>query len=147
VPAPTEPRAEIRLANRLDELDRLHAFIAQFSSTSRLSAETAFALGLAVEELVTNVILHGYDDGAEHEIAVAMSMDSGAVVVEMEDDGRPFDSTRMPPVDLSPDPRQRKIGGLGLHFVRSTMDEVSYRRDGNRNQLRMKKRIGGQVNR
>ena len=143
MPAPTGHRAKIRLSNRLEELDRLHAFVAQFSSTSRLSAEIAFALGLAIEELVTNVILYGYDDAAEHAIAVSLSLDSGTVVVELEDDGRPFDATQTPAVDLSPDPQQRKIGGLGLHFVRSAMDEVTYRRGGNRNHLLMKKRIGG----
>jgi len=142
MPRPIGHPAEIRLSNRLDELDRLHAFVAQFSSTSRLSAEIAFALGLAIEELVTNVILHGYDDAAEHEIGVSLSLEAGTVVVELEDDGRPFDSTRTSAVDLSPDPQRRKIGGLGLHFVRSAMDEVTYHRSGNRNHLLMKKRIG-----
>jgi serine/threonine-protein kinase RsbW len=142
MPSPTGHRTEIRLCNRLHELDRLHTLVAQFSSTSRLSTEIAFALSLAIEELVTNVILHGYDDAAEHTIVVALSLDAGAVVVEMEDDGRSFDSTQAPAVDLSLDPQQRRIGGLGLHFVRSTMDEVTYQRRGNRNHLLMKKHIG-----
>ena len=51
-------------------------------------------------------------------------------------------STQAPAVDLSLDPEQRRIGGLGLHFVRSTMDEMTYHRRGNRNHLLMKKRIG-----
>jgi serine/threonine-protein kinase RsbW len=141
MPSPAVHRTDIRLCNRLEELDRLHAFVEQFSSTSGLSTESAFALCLAIEEVVTNVILHGYDDDAEHAIVVSLSVDAGAVVVEMEDDGRSFDSTQAPPVDLSLDPQQRRIGGLGLHFVRTTMDEVAYHRRGNRNHLLMKKRI------
>ena len=54
--SPTGQHTEIRLCNRLDELDRLHALVAQFSSMSR-STEIAFALSLAIDELVTNVIL------------------------------------------------------------------------------------------
>ena len=142
MPLPAGHRTEIRLGNRLEELDRLHAFVEQFSSTNGLSTDNAFALRLAIEELVTNVILHGYDDDAEHAIVVSLSLDAGAVVVEMEDDGRSFDSTQAPAVDLSLDPQQRRIGGLGLHFVRSTMDEMTYHRRGNRNHLLMKKRIG-----
>jgi serine/threonine-protein kinase RsbW len=142
MPSSTGNRTEIRLRNRLDELDRLHTLVARFSSTTRLSREIAFALSLATEELVTNVILHGYDDAAEHTIVVSLSLEAGAVVVEMEDDGRSFDSTQAPAVDLSLDPQQRRIGGLGLHFVRSTMDEVTYHRRGHRNHLLMKKRIG-----
>jgi serine/threonine-protein kinase RsbW len=140
--SPTGQRTEIRLCNRLDELDRLHTLVAQFSSTSRLSTETAFALSLAIDELVTNVILHGYEDTAEHTIVVSLSLEAGAVVIEMEDDGRSFDFTQAPAVDLSLDPQQRRIGGLGLHFVRSTMDEVTYQRRGDRNHLLMKKRTG-----
>jgi anti-sigma regulatory factor (Ser/Thr protein kinase) len=142
MPSPTGHRTEIRLCNRLHELDRLHTLVAQFCFTAGLSTEIAFALNLAIEELVTNVILHGYEDAAEHTIVVALSVEAGTVVVEMEDDGRSFDSAQAPAVDLSLDPQQRRIGGLGLHFVRSTMDEVTYHRRGNRNHLLMKKRVG-----
>lgn len=143
MPAPTAHHCtDIRLRNRLDELDRLHAFVAQFSSTSGLSTEIAFALTLAIEELVTNVILHGYEDAAEHAILVSLSLEAGTVVVALEDDGRSFDPTQTLAVDLSLDPQQREIGGLGLHFVRRTMDEMTYHRSGNRNHLLMKKRIG-----
>jgi hypothetical protein len=41
---------------------------------------------------------------------------------------------------VSLDPQQRGLGGLGLHF-RSTMDEVTYHRRGNRNHLVIVKRI------
>jgi serine/threonine-protein kinase RsbW len=141
MPSPTPHGTDIRLRNRLDELDRLHTLVAQFSAASGLSTEVAFALSLAIEELVANVILHGYEDAAEHTIVVSLSLEAGAVVVEMEDDGRSFDSTRAPAVDLSVDPLQRRIGGLGLHFVRTTMDEVTYDRRGDRNHTLMKKHL------
>lgn len=132
--------SSIRLRNQLDELNRLHAFVTQFCLASRLPPADSFALSLALDELVTNVIVYGYDDGAEHEIVVALSMAGDTVVVEMEDDARPFDPTQGTAVDLSADPQHREIGGLGLHFVRRTMDEMVYRRSGGRNHLRMEKR-------
>src|SRR5262245_34495390 len=63
-----EARRVIRLRNRLEELDRLHPFVAEFCQDGGVPAEESFALSLALDELVTNVIEHGYADGAEHEI-------------------------------------------------------------------------------
>ena len=142
MPSSARPAVEIRLRNRLEELEHLHASIEQFTSTSGLSAEGTFALRLAIEELVANVILHGYDDDGEHTIVVSLSLGAEAVVVALEDDGRPFDPTQAPAVDLSVDPLQRRIGGLGLHFVRTAMDEMTYQRRGSRNHLLMKMQLG-----
>ncbi|MBI1817817.1 MAG: ATP-binding protein [Deltaproteobacteria bacterium] len=142
MPPETDPPPRvIRLRNHLEELNRLHPFVAQFCDAGGLPSNDAFALSLALDELVTNVIVHGYGDHAEHEIQVALSMAGGDVVVEMEDDARPFDPTQPTAVDLAADLEHRKVGGLGLHFVQRAMDEMTYRRTGRHNHLRIKKRI------
>lgn len=141
MPEAAAPARVIRLRNRLEELNRLHPFVEQFCDAGGLPADDAFALSLALDELVTNVIVHGYADGAEHEIQVALSMAGEDVVVEMEDDARPFDPTQTPAVDLAAALQHRRIGGLGLHFVRQAMDEMTYRRTDRHNYLRMTKRI------
>jgi anti-sigma regulatory factor (Ser/Thr protein kinase) len=106
------PRRVILLCNRLEELGRLHAFVTQFCQAAGLPADDAFALSLALDELVTNAIVHGYADGGEHGIEVA-----------------------------SADLHQRQVGGLGLHFVRRAVDEMTYRRIDGRNRLRLRKRV------
>ena len=98
-------------------------------------------MSLALDELVTNVILHGYTDSAAHEIEVALSRVGGDVIVEMEDDAPAFDPSEGGVIDLSGDPEERQIGGLGLHFVRRAIDEMIYRRIDGRNRLLMKKRV------
>jgi anti-sigma regulatory factor (Ser/Thr protein kinase) len=133
-------RDVIRLRNRLGELSRLHHFVNDFCLAARIVSEDSFALSLAIDELVTNSIVYGYDDDAEHEIVVGLSADADTVVIETEDDARPFDPTRAADVDVSADPGDRAIGGLGLHFVRRTMDEMVYERSGDHNRLVMKKR-------
>lgn len=142
MPEKDPPPSVIRLRNQLEELNRLHPFVAQFCSAGGLPSDDAFALSLALDELVTNVIEHGYADAGEHEIQVVLSMAGMDVVVEMEDDARPFDPTQPTVVDLAADLPHRQIGGLGLHFVRRAMDEMTYRRTDHHNQLRMRKRIG-----
>jgi serine/threonine-protein kinase RsbW len=49
----------------------------------------------------------------------------------------------VPPPDLNADLESRPVGGLGVHFMKTLMDEVAYRREGDRNVLTMRKRFGG----
>ena len=75
-----------------------------------------------------------------HLLAVALW--GGVVTAEVSDDGRAFDPLKVPPPDLESDLQSRPVGGLGVHFIKTLMDEVSYRREGGRNILTMHKRFG-----
>ena len=61
--------------------------------------------------------------------------------IQIEDDGKEFNplSYAEPDTDLSLD--DRKIGGLGIHFVRKIMDDITYIRSDNKNILTLKKNI------
>jgi anti-sigma regulatory factor (Ser/Thr protein kinase) len=63
----------------------------------------------------------------------------GRLCLEIEDDGRPFDPTVHAPPDTNAPLDQRKIGGLGIHFIRQTMDVMSYQRRDNHNVLTLVK--------
>jgi len=63
--------------------------------------------------------------------------DDDRVVVEVEDWGVAFDPTAAPEPDFDLDLDARPLGGLGIHMIREIMDEVSYRREGDRNILTM----------
>ena len=134
---------EIVLQNQAKEKARLLAALEAFAGEHHLPAAVLQAADLALEEHLTNVINHGYDDGAVHEIRVRFSNDAGFFHVEIEDDARPFNPLARPPVDTSAPLDEREIGGLGVHLMRRFMDELEYRREGNRNILHMTKRISG----
>jgi len=59
----------------------------------------------------------------------------------VEDDARPFNPLERAPVDTTVPLDQKPLGGLGIHMIRHSMDELEYRRDGGRNILTMRKRI------
>ena len=88
---------------------------------------------LAVDEALTNVIRHAYK-GNPGKMTVDVAVSSDKIEIVLEDHGEKFDPTQVPPPEL---PRQ-KPGGLGVHFIRTIMDQVIYEGhqvDGNR--LRM----------
>ena len=99
------------------------------------------ALGLALDELLTNTVSYGYPDNGWHEILVDLEVTPGCVDLTVRDDGRAFDPLQSPEPDLSGEIEDREVGGLGIHFVRTLADELSYARERGWNVLRLRKRF------
>ena len=127
--------------NKRHEIQRLAEVAERFCAEHHLSNTEMLAASLALDEAVTNTILHGYDDDADHEITVRMALDAGVLTLEVEDDARPFDPLQAPAPNLDLPIEERPIGGLGIYFVRTLMDDVEYQRRGDRNVLTMRKTI------
>src|SRR5262245_43048202 len=86
----------ITFTNDLAELERLGRVVEEFGRRQRLSESRLFDLQLAVNEVFTNVVQNGFDDGQPHEIIVRLMAGADDMVVEIEDDGRPFDPSTAP---------------------------------------------------
>jgi len=135
--------ANIEIGNKLSELDRLHQTLADFCRRHGLAAKVARDLKLALEEIVTNIITHGYTDDREHFIGVHLNVQPGEVKIDVEDDGRPFNPLEAPEVDTTTSLGDRPIGGLGIHLVRKVTDDLEYKRLGDKNLFTLKKKIHG----
>ena len=57
--------------------------------------------------------------------------------IDIIDHGVPFDPLSVPPPDLSEDPAERVIGGVGIFLLRTMVDEMTYHRDHDQNVLRL----------
>jgi serine/threonine-protein kinase RsbW len=96
---------------------------------------------LAVEEAITNAIVHGYHEtGTEGEISIRCQATKGIVEIQIEDTAPPFDPLSLPEPDLTSDIDERQIGGLGIFLIRQVMDEIVYRYEKNKNILVLVKR-------
>ena len=112
-----------------------------FAEANNLPPQVRQAADLALEEHLTNIINYGYEDTQPHQVSVRFALEEGFLVVEVEDNGKPFNPLEAPEVDTSLPLEQKPIGGLGLHLIRKFMDDLQYRRDANKNILRMRKRL------
>jgi anti-sigma regulatory factor (Ser/Thr protein kinase) len=131
----------IRLEAQLPEVERLNRLARQFGELHEIPGRALYSLNLALDELVTNVILYGYEDPTDQQIVVRIEAEPGRLSGVIEDEGREFDPVSAPPPDLTSPLASRELGGLGIHLVRSLMEEVSYRREGAKNFLTIRKRI------
>jgi anti-sigma regulatory factor (Ser/Thr protein kinase) len=129
------------LINDVAEIDVVSQTIGAFGRSQHLPEEVLYAVNLAIDEILTNVISYGYSDGAGHLIAVRVSVLEDALVAEVTDDARPFNPLDVPPTDTSSLLSAKQIGGLGIHLARKLMDGMEYRREQDKNVLIMKKRI------
>ena len=124
-----EDMLEFSLVNDVPEIPVAAVRIASFCEEIGLAPETVFDINLVVDELLTNTINYGYDDNREHRIDLVLRLERDMLVVEITDDGRPFDPSQMPDTDTWANLKSRPIGGLGVFFVRRAMDGVAYRRE------------------
>ena len=122
------------------ELPRIQSAIGEFSREQDWPPDIEFQVDLVLEELVLNFVNHG-SRGGEGEINIELVSDPEAVIIQITDDGRPFDPlTDAPEPDTESGIEDRAVGGLGIHLVRTMMDDVTYRREENKNHMRLVKR-------
>lgn len=136
-----EGSISIHVAADVREIERLNKLVRQFGELHEVPSRTLYAVNLALDELVTNVILYGFDSPEGREVAIKIATAGGELVASVTDDGRPFNPLEVKAPDLDAPLERRDLGGLGVHLVRSLMDAVSYSRDENKNVLTIRKRI------
>ena len=131
--------ASLFLANDLAEIPRVLSEIEGFCSARALPEAITLGLDVALDEVLSNIILYGYRDGGEHQISIEMHLLNDSLVLEVRDDGVAFDPLQAAEPDLSLDLEHRPIGGLGLHFIKTVLDAVTYQRIDGWNVLTLKK--------
>ncbi len=133
-------RLSLRVETKLEELGRLSDAIENFGRADDWPSDLVFQVNLVLEELWLNVVNYGHDGGF-HEVEIELTSEADALVIEVTDDGKPFDPLSDAPVpDVMGSMNERKVGGLGIYLVRTMMDELSYRREGGKNHLVLMKR-------
>ena len=131
---------ELRLsvANDLGEIARASEQATELLEREGAGASTVYAVQLALEEVLSNVVRHAYEDFERHEIEIAIRIGVREVEIEIVDDGRAFDPLEAPEPDLGAPLAERRAGGLGIHLLRAYVREIRYERRAGRNALRLR---------
>jgi anti-sigma regulatory factor (Ser/Thr protein kinase) len=116
-------------------------FVSDMLRTAGAGDDAVDHVKLAVEEIFVNIALYAYKDGAHGMVELRCSVRDGAVLLEFEDSGAPFDPLSHKDPDVTAGLEEREIGGLGVFIVKRIMDSVEYCREGGRNLLRMIKSL------
>ncbi|MFC1679008.1 ATP-binding protein [Elusimicrobiota bacterium] len=145
-PTSQHPPSEFALSlkNRVAEIPALHHKVSAFCAGHAIPGNVTNAVNVSLEEILVNIITHGYEDQNEHEIAVYVSLAKGRVLrLCVEDDAMPFNPLEAKAPDTAQDVSERPLGGLGILLTRKLMDQVRYVRARERNRLLLEKNIDG----
>ena len=133
--------ASLTIGNQITELEKVVAFVDRFGADQCLPQAMVNDLNVCLDELLNNTISYGYEDRGPRDIVLTLRLSDDLLMVEIRDDARPFDPTKTKAKAPEGTLQTRKLGGLGIRFVKTLMDEVMYRREGRLNVLTLKKRM------
>ena len=125
------------LPGTLDSLHPFLDFVSLFAQEQGFSTEKVSKIALALEEVLVNIIKYAYqgrDPAGDIEITCKPG-DSHALIIDVVDSGIPFDISSVREPDVAAGIDERRIGGLGIYFVKQFMDDVRYSREEGRNRL------------
>ena len=125
----------LQLDARPEELPRIAASVEELAERDDWPPKLLFQVNLVLEELALNVMTHGRAGGARN-LDVTLNSAPDAITIELADDGPRFDPLEEAP-DFDPDLpiEERRIGGVGVHLVRTLVDDASYRFEDGKNRL------------
>lgn len=123
------------VSGSLESLGAIAKYVMAAAAAAGLDKKATYSLRLAVDEIASNIIIHGYQEaGREGALICQAVLDEQTVTITLEDTGIPYDSTQHPSLDCLHLPlEQREIGGLGVYLAYQGVDQFLYERDGDRN--------------
>lgn len=80
----------------------------------------------AFMEIFNNIAIHAYQRKGGGLIEMEILPTSDAIVIEVRDDGRPFDLDEVEPVPAVVDDQSLPEGGMGIHIAKTMLDEMTY---------------------
>ena len=137
-----ESEHSLRVPGVTQHLGKVRRFVEKCAREASLREEAIAQVKMAVDEACANVIKHAYNEDGR-DIAIRISTDAERFTVCIEDQGRPFRPELWSEPDIFQIAESRRGGGLGVHIMRSLMDQVEYTSKGATNQVCLTKFRGG----
>ncbi len=132
----------IHIKSRLSGIGIMIEQLAKICREWSISKDVAFSMNLALEEIVTNIIQHGYNGKEEYDISIRFSLEPHKLRIQIKDTAPEFNPLNAPePDDLTKPLEERNVGGLGIHLVKKFTDNVAYRRMNSKNVTTLLKSI------
>lgn len=136
-----ERERRLRLPGKIEEVRAACDFVVRAARDAGFGEDGIFQSQLAVEEIFTNIVEHGYGhDGGSKTIELITEITDEALFISILDEAPHFNPLTLDKPNPEASLWEREEGGWGVYFVRQYMDNVSYKLDDNRNRLILEKK-------
>jgi len=126
----------IRLAAKQENLLKFLDVISIFAEQNDFSPDVVKRVRISIEEAVVNIINYAYPPECDGEVEICFRKENDTkLILEILDNGIPLNPLSLPQPDFTAPLSERKVGGLGVFFIRKMAEDVRYRREGDANIL------------
>ena len=119
--------------------DILTAFVEGILAPMEGSMKSQMQINIAIDEIYSNIVK--FSGATRVTLIVEVRKATLTARLTFIDNGKPYDPIQQADPDVTLSAEEREIGGLGIFIVKKTMDSVSYRRNGENNELEITKNL------
>jgi serine/threonine-protein kinase RsbW len=127
----------LTVSGTLDSLGAIAQYVMSAAQSAGLDKKTSYKLRLAVDEIATNIITHGYEEaGLTGTLNLSSDRQESTLTICIEDTGARYDPYEMVTVgdeELNKPLDDRRMGGLGVYLAIQGVDQYFYERVGEKN--------------
>ena len=135
------PALEFRrtLKSRLEELPLLADELEAWALQQGMALKLINSLNLLLDEVISNIVKYGYENQPDGSIELLVHRLGPNIEAIVRDYAPPFNLLETAAPDVAESLETRPVGGLGIYLIRQLADEISYRRDGEANEVTLRK--------
>lgn len=122
----------------MQDVSAAMAWVRSIAADLNLPEAKSFDIQVCLEELMSNIVRHGQPEtpngslsnGSPRSLSIALTVDThgDAIVMTLEDNGRPFDVTQAHAKAIDEPLQEIDPGGLGIALIKSFATDLRYRR-------------------
>lgn len=125
----TNTKYNIVLQNDVKEISKLEILVETIVADWTLYNSIGFNLNLAIEEAVSNIIIHGKTElNINKEIIINVENINDNICVEIKDNCKPFNPLSQEEKNIEDKLENIQVGGLGIYFIKKLTNNLEYKR-------------------
>lgn len=133
---------ELTIAATVENIETVTTFVNKNLEALDCPMKAQMQIDIAIDELFGNIAHYAYNPSVgEATVRVEIAEEPLSVIITFIDGGVPYDPLAAADPDTSLSAEERAIGGLGIFMVKKSMDEITYRYEGGKNILSIRKKI------
>lgn len=134
---------ELTIAATVENIDAVTVFVDEQLEALNCPMKAQMQINIAIDELFSNIARYAYNpDVGAATVRVEVMGNPLSVIITFIDGGVPYDPLAAAEPDATLSAEERTVGGLGIFMVKKIMDEITYRYEGGKNILSIRKKIG-----
>lgn len=131
----------LKIKSDTENLSLIREFVLAHAVKNGFSDEVTNDIMLAADEAATNIMKHSYKSNSSGIIEVRVEIVGDEFEIILKDKGRSFNPNDIPSPNMEKYFSEKRVGGLGLHLMRTLMDSVEYSAAESGNKLILKKKL------